>query len=157
MATPRIEIDFEKIAHNARFLKDHYATKGIDIIGVTKAVCGNPEIANTLLQCGINILADSRIRNIKRMKDAGIKSPFLLLRTPLQSELTEVIDHCHISHNTEFTIIEKLSNIAVERGSIHKIILMVELGDLREGILPSDLTHIVTRIKELEGIELVGI
>jgi predicted amino acid racemase len=157
MATPRIEIDFEKITHNALFLKDHYASKGIDIIGVTKAVCGNPDIAKILLNCGINLLADSRIQNIKRMKEAGITSPVLLLRTPLQSELNEVIEHCHISHNTEFSIIEKLSNLAFEKGSIHKIILMVELGDLREGILPSNLASILTRIKELKGIELVGI
>jgi predicted amino acid racemase/D-alanyl-D-alanine dipeptidase len=157
MATPRIEIDFEKIAHNARFLKDHYATKGIEVIGVTKAVCGNPDIANTLLRSGISILADSRIRNIKKMKDAGITSPFLLLRTPLQSELNEVIEYCHISHNTEFSIIKKLSSLAVNKGSIHKIILMIELGDLREGILSSNLASIVARITKLKGIELVGI
>lgn len=157
MATPRIEIDFEKIAHNAQTLVDHYASKGIAVIGVTKAVCGNPDIAAILLKCGINILADSRILNIKRMKQTGINSPFQLLRTPLQSELNEVIEHCAISHNTEYSIIEKLSQLAVKRSSVHKIILMVELGDLREGILPSNLAHIIAKIKRLKGIEIVGL
>lgn len=157
MATPRIEIDFEKITHNALFLKAHYATKGIDIIGVTKVVCGNPDIANNLLKCGITILADSRIGNIKRMKDAGIASQILLLRTPLPSELNEVIEHCHISHNTELSIIEKLSKLAIIRGSVHNIILMVELGDLREGILPTELEGIITKIKQLKGVKIVGL
>lgn len=157
MATPRIEINFKKIAHNAQFLKDHYATKGIDIIGVTKVVCGDPNIANILLKCGINILADSRIGNIKKMKDAGITAPMLLLRTPLQSELNEVIEHCYISHNTEFSIIKKLSKLAINRSSVHNIILMVELGDLREGILPADLEGIITKIKLLKGVKIVGI
>jgi predicted amino acid racemase len=157
MASPRIEIDYQKIAHNAKFLKDHYAAKGIAIIGVTKVVCGNPDIAKLLLQSGISMLADSRIRNIKRMKGAGINAPLLLLRTPLQSELSKVIAYCHISHNTELSIIEDLSALAIAKHSVHKIILMVELGDLREGILPANLTDIVTRVKKLKGIELVGL
>jgi len=157
MATPRIEIDLLKIAHNALFLKDHYHSKGITVIGVTKAVCGNPEVAKILLTCGVHILADSRILNIIRMENAGINASFLLLRTPLQSELEEVIEHCSISHNTEFSIVEKLSKIAVERGIVHKIILMVELGDLREGILPVDLVSMVTKISTLQGILIVGL
>ena len=139
MATPRIEINLEKIAHNAQTLINHYGSKGIKVIGVTKAVCGNPIIAETLRESGIKILADSRISNIKRMRHAGIKSPFLLLRTPKLSELNEVIEHCHISNNTEYSIIEKLSQLAVSRGYSHKIILMVELGDLREGVIPTNL------------------
>ena len=157
MATPRIEFDLRKIAHNAQFLKAHYATKGINIMGVTKVVSGNPDIAKTLLKCGINTLADSRIKNIKRMKDAGIISPILLLRTPLLSELNDVIEHCYLSHNTEFSVIDKLSKLAAIKGMVHKIILMIELGDLREGILPSQLESIISKIKKLNGVKIVGI
>jgi predicted amino acid racemase len=63
MLTPRLEIDLEKIAHNAKALRDLYGTKGISVIGVTKAVCGNPYVAKTLVNSGIGILADSRIEN----------------------------------------------------------------------------------------------
>lgn len=157
MKTPRVDIDLEKIAHNVQVLKDHYTTKGLTIIGVTKAVCGNPDIAEVLVQNGIKFIADSRIANIKKMKSAGIDAQFILLRTPLLSELKEVIAFADISHNTELSIITKLSGIAFKQGVIHKIILMVELGDLREGILPSNLPQIITKIKKLKGIKLVGI
>ena len=59
MSTPRIEIDLVKIAHNARTLKSTYGAKGIGVIGVTKVVCGDPGIAETLVESGIDILADS--------------------------------------------------------------------------------------------------
>ena len=75
MATPRIEIDLGKIAHNAKTLKELYGSKGIDVIGVTKVVCGNPDIANTLVKSGINILADSRIANIKKDAQCRHTSP----------------------------------------------------------------------------------
>jgi predicted amino acid racemase len=74
MLTPRIEINLEKIAHNAKALKDLYGSKGIDVIGVTKVVCGNPYIAKALVKSGIRILADSRIENIRRMLNGGVQA-----------------------------------------------------------------------------------
>ena len=82
MTTPRIEIDLEKIAHNATRLREIYASKGIGIIGVTKVVCGDPVIAEVLVNTGINTLADSRLQNIQRMRQAGIQAQFVLLRSP---------------------------------------------------------------------------
>jgi len=155
--SPRIEIDLGKIAHNARTLKELYGSKGIDVIGVTKAVCGDPEIADTLVKSGINILADSRIINIKRMRNAGVRALFLLLRTPGLSQAEEVVKYTDISLNTELSVIKRLSKFAVENKSIHKIILMLELGDLREGLMPMDLDSTIKQVLELEGIELVGL
>ncbi|MDX2444865.1 MAG: alanine racemase [Bacteroidales bacterium] len=155
--TPRIEIDLGKISHNAKTLKELYGSKGIDVIGVTKAVCGDPDIANTLVKSGINILADSRISNIKRMRKAGVQAQFLLLRTPNLSQVEEVVKYTDISLNTELSVIRRLSRFAIESKSMHKIILMLELGDLREGLMPLDLDGTIKKALELEGIELVGL
>ena len=157
MASPRIEIDLVKIAHNAIALKELYGSKGIDIIGVTKVVCGNPTIADVLVKSGIRILADSRIENIRKMRAAGIQAEFLLLRTPMLSQAKTVVQYADISLNSELSVIKKLSNISLENNIRHKIILMVELGDLREGIMPSDLDGTIEQILDLDGIELIGI
>ena len=157
MATPRIEINLEKIAHNAKILKDLYSTKGIDIIGVTKVVCGDPNVADALVESGITILADSRIENIQKMRNAGIQAQFMLLRTPLLSQAESVVKYADISLNSEISVIERLSKFALESNTKHKIILMLELGDLREGLMPSDLDSTVEQIVNLEGIDLVGI
>lgn len=155
--SPRIEINLDKIAHNVNSLKELYGAKGIDLIGVTKAVCGNPDIANTLVKNGIKILADSRISNIKRMRDAGVQALFLLVRTPALSQAEEVVRYTDISLNTELTVIKRLSKFAVKNKSKHKIILMLELGDLREGLMPQDLDSTIKQVLKLEGIELVGL
>ncbi len=155
--SPRIEIDLGKIAHNTRTLKKLYGSKGIDIIGVTKAVCGDPDIANTLVNSGINILADSRLANIKRMRKAGVQAKFLMLRIPGLSQAEEVVKYTDISLNTELSVIKRLSKFAIENKSIHKIILMLEMGDLREGIMPFDLDSTIKQVLKLDGIELVGL
>jgi predicted amino acid racemase len=156
MKAPRLEINLGKIAHNAKILKELYASKGIDVIGVTKVVCGSTAIAEVLVKSGINILADSRIENIITMHDANIPAKFLLLRTPLsQSEL--VVKYANISLNSELSVIKELSKYAVKQGITHKVILMADLGDLREGIMPSDLENTVDKVIGLKGIELAGI
>ncbi len=154
--TPRIEINLEKIAHNAKILKKLYGSKDIDIIGVTKVVCGDPKIAEIILESGICTLADSRIANIKKMCNAGIQAQFLLLRT-IRSKAKEVINYADISLNSELSVIKELSKYAVKQDTTHKIILMVELGDLREGIMPSDIENTIKEVIALKGVKLVGI
>jgi len=157
MTTPRIEIDLEKISHNAKRLKALFATKGIGIIGVTKVVCGDPTIASVLVNAGITTLADSRILNIKRMRQAGIQAQFALLRSPAPSQAASAVKHVDISFNSESSVIDRLSSIAVENKKKHKIILMLEMGDLREGLLPHVLKETVERVKNQKGIILAGI
>ena len=155
--TPRIEIDLGKIAHNAKALNKLYGSKGITITGVTKVVCGDPKIADVLVKSGISILADSRIDNIRKMRKAGIQAQFILQRTPIPSQTESVVRYTDISLNSELSVIKGLSRSAVKQGITHKIILMVELGDLREGLLPSDLENTVKEIIVLKGIEFVGV
>ena len=155
--TPRIEINLEKIAHNAKALVALYGSKGISVIGVTKVVCGTPYIANVLVQSGIEILADSRIENIQKMRNAGVQAQFLLLRTPSLSQAESVVKYADMSLNTDLAVIKRLSKFAIDGDRSHKILLMIELGDLREGLMPSDLDDTVKQVLELENIELIGI
>lgn len=157
MNLPRIDIDILKIAHNVKQLKKIYTSKGINIIGVTKVIGGNPLIASILVKNGITILADSRIINIKKMKEAGILAQYLLLRTPSLSQVKEVIDNVDISLNSELVVLKKLSKYALKKHIKHKVILMIELGDLREGVMPSEVDHTVREILKLKGLCLIGI
>lgn len=157
METPRIEINLKKIAHNTKKIKELYGSKGISVMGVTKSVCGDPEVAETLVRSGINILADSRISNIRRMQEAGIRARFVLLRSPALSQAESVVKHVDISLNSELIVIEELSKYALQNNIRHKIILMVELGDLREGIIPEVLLDTVKKVKKMKGVVIAGI
>ena len=157
MTIPRIEIDLGKISHNARKLRELYSSRGISLFGVTKAVCGNPAVAATLVDAGIDTLADSRVQNIVRMRQAGVKARFLLLRSPGPSQVESVVREVDISLNTDLKVIDLLSAAATANNTIHKVILMVELGDLREGLMPGELLSVVERMQDKSGVILVGI
>jgi predicted amino acid racemase len=157
MNTPRLEIDLAKIGHNVREMVRLYGTKGVGIIGVTKGVLGDPVIADVFVRNGISVLGDSRIANLRRMREAGIRASRLLLRMPALSEAATVVRHTDISLNSEVDVIRELSKAAVSQGVQHRVILMVELGDLREGIMPDDLEEAVQETVSLPGIRLAGI
>lgn len=152
-----IEIDLNKVTENTRAIANHCAARGITVIGVTKSCCGMPEIARALLVGGVGGLADSRVSNLKRMREAGINAGMWLLRSPTLKEATETVRVAEISFNSELVTMSALAQAARTLGRIHRVILMVDMGDRREGVLPEDVAGVTERIDEIEGIQLVGL
>lgn len=157
MSAPRLEIDLHKIGHNARALVHLLSKKGISVSGVTKAMLGMPAFTTALRTAGVQILADSRLQNISTMRSAGTQSPIWLIRSPMIEEVAQVVEHVDISLNTELDVIAELSKAATAAKKTHGILLMVELGDLREGIMPADLEDIVGEVLQFPNIALMGL
>ncbi len=130
---------------------------GIEVTGVTKAVCGNGDIAQAMLDGGAVGLAESRLSNVKSLRKAGIAGPVTLIRTPMLSQVDQIIQFCETSYNTEIDVIAALAVAASRSETVHGIILMVEMGDLREGILPENVVAIAQRVLKMPGVALKGI
>jgi predicted amino acid racemase len=154
---PRLEIRLDRIAENARELVERLRARDIDVCGVTKATLGSPEISRVLLAAGVTWLGDSRIENIENLRRAGITAPLMLIRGPMMSQCDRVVANADVSLNSEIDVITALSRSAQQQGRNHGIVLMIELGDLREGIMTADLPGIARRVLELPGLELRGI
>ena len=118
---------------------------------------GAPEIANAWLRAGVIGLGDSRVENIKTMRGAKMGASMTLIRTPMLSQLDQVVELTNVSFNTEIKVIRKLSETAKRINRIHAIILMVELGDLREGIMPPLIEKTVRAVLRLPNIIFMGI
>ncbi len=157
MTAPRLEIDLDKIRHNTATLVSRLKAKGIAVMGVTKATLGNPRIARVMQNAGVQGLGDSRIENIETMRRADVRATMTLIRSPMMSQADQVIANADISFNTELDVISKLSTAAHKAGQTHGVVLMVELGDLREGIMPEDMEHMVQETLRFPNIRLRGI
>ncbi|HXV24373.1 MAG TPA: alanine racemase [Alphaproteobacteria bacterium] len=152
-----ITIDLERIERNAHAVVSKCRGAGIGVFGVTKGTCGMPQVARAMLRGGVIGIGESRFENIRRLRASGIDCPILLLRSPPLSRIEEVITSVDISLNSELAIIEELSRIAGRMSKIHDIILMVDLGDLREGIWPDDLMPTVEKVLSLPNVRIVGL
>ena len=91
------------------------------------------------------------------MRRAGVSASTTLIRTPMLSQTQRVVANADVSMNTELEVIGGLSRSARQLDRVHGIILMVELGDLREGIMPDDLPSVVREILRLPNLEFRGI
>jgi len=157
MSAPRLEIHLDRIHHNARVLVERLRARGIDVTGVTKATLGSPEIARELIGAGVGSIGESRIENIEAMHLAGLSPPMTLIRAPMPSQAERVVAHADVSLNTELDTIDRLSVAATAQHRPHRVLLMVELGDLREGIMPGDLGSVALRASRLPHIVVCGI
>lgn len=157
MTTPWITIDLAKITHNARTIVHLCRQYGMTVTGVTKGTCGLPEVARAMLRGGVVSIGESRLKNIYRLTASGVHTTYMLLRTPPLSEVQDIVTTVDISLNAEVAVIAALSEAASRYSRVHGIIVMVDLGDLREGVWPDDLLPFVRQILPLPGIRIVGL
>ncbi len=157
MVAPRLNVDLGKLHHNASCLVERLARLGISVTGVTKATLGSAEVADTMLRAGVSSLGDSRVENIAAMRAAQLAATMVLIRSPMLSQVERVARQADISFNTEIAVIRKLSRAAQQAERVHGVVLMVELGDLREGIMPDDLLGTVGELLSLPNIRFKGI
>jgi len=155
--TPRLEIFPARIEENAKTIISLCHSHGIQVAGVTKVACAHPSVVNSLVNAGVDMLADSRIENLKSIRELGISLPLMLLRIPARDRIEGVVQWSDISLNSSFETVELLSVESQRQKKRHKIILMVDLGDLREGVWPDKADELVGQILRLPDIDLLGL
>lgn len=135
---PRLNIDLTKLKENLNAVSR--ITKqlgGCSMMIVTKGLCAEPGLTDLLLSHPeVDFIADSRIQNIKIFAGRGKKT--VLLRLPMASEISDVVRYVDLSFNSELATIRLLDQEAERQGKVHDILLMIDLGDLREGIFYQD-------------------
>jgi len=157
MNTPLLEVRYDILAANARAVVDLCKKCGVEVWGVTKGCCGMPDVARAMLEGGVAGIGESRLANLQRIRNAGIHAPALMLRLPHLSEVRAVVEYFDMSLNSELVTIEALSREAQRLEKRHGVILMVDVGDLREGLWPDRVLETALRVSRLGGIELLGI
>ena len=156
---PLLEIHMPHLRQNMESVIGKCNQRNISVCGVIKGCGGMPEIANLFRQCGCNELGSSRIEEIVRCREAGIPGPYLLLRIPMISELEDVIQYCETSLQSDVTVLDALEAACCRLEKNHRVIMMVDLGDLREGFWNRDefVNACVYVEKNLPHVHLAGI
>jgi ornithine racemase len=157
LSAPRLEIRLDRIAHNARSLVARLTARGLSVTAVTKATLGLPQVAAVLAAAGVSGIGEPRIETLAALRRSGLTLPLTLIRSPMPSQVAQVVAQADISLNTEPAVLALLSAAAIDQDHRHGVVLMVELGDLREGILPERLEGIAAGLLRLPGLDLIGI
>ena len=156
---PQLEVDLSILRSNARQVITRCQQQGIRVCGVVKGVDGLPEVARAMRLCGAEELGTSRLEQVERCRAAGVGGPWLLIRIPGLSELPDVVRLCETSLQSERVTLDALEEECVLQGKTHRVIVMADLGDLREGFWDKkELVDVCERVeRDLPHVHLAGI
>ena len=156
---PRIVIDRDKLRNNCTQIVKHCEARGIAVAGVIKGAGGLPEIARLYRSCGAAQLATSRLEQMELWRREGIPGPYMLLRVPGLSELPEVARLADYSLQSDATTLDALNSVCAEQGVTHRVIVMADLGDLREGFWDkTEMVEVCCHVEQgLDHLHLAGV
>ena len=154
MTLPRLTIDLDAVADATRRLAAYLSSRAMTLAGVTKCVDGEPLVGRTMLEAGCAGLADSRLPALVRLAGQAL-GPLTLIRAPQLDELgtaAQVADRVMMSDPGAARMLGEHAP-----GAPIKLLLTVDLGDRREGVLPDAAPAVAAEIARLPGIELAGV
>ncbi|WP_224996136.1 alanine racemase [Cesiribacter sp. SM1] len=147
----------DNLLHNFNFLKNMFEEHELSWGVVSKLLCGNRDYLKLLIELGIVEIHDSRISNLKRIKELAPHVQTVYIKPPAKGNIHKIIRYADVSMNTEYYTLKLLSDEAVQQEKQHKVIIMVETGDLREGVMGENLVNFYAKVFELPNIEVIGL
>ena len=156
---PQLEFDLALLRSNADAVISRCSGMGIRVCGVVKGVDGLPEAARVLRAAGAAELGTSRLEQVAKCRAAGVPGPWLLIRIPGLTELPDVVALCETSLQSEWPTLLALEEECLRQNKIHRVIVMTDLGDLREGFWDKkELVDVCERVeRDLPHVQLAGI
>ena len=151
---PELTVDLDAIGENTRRLATRLLADGFTLVGVTKALDGEPSVGQEMLEAGCAGLADSRMASLVQLA-AHALAPLTLIRAPRRDELADVAAVADRVLLSDVETARALGGYA--SGGPIDVLLTVDLGDRREGVLSSTAPSVAAQLSRLPGIQLAGI
>ena len=139
------------------FLDKHSVTWSL----VVKVLSGHREFLEKLLfhpiVKNLHSVGDSRISGLQIIKEINPEIVTMYVKPPAMDAIEAIVSYADISLNSSYRTIEALNAEAGRQGKRHRVIIMIELGELREGILREKVIDFYKRVFELKNIDIEGI
>lgn len=152
-----IVLNRKKLKENYQYLDNLFNAGNIEWGIVSKVFCGSRLYLKEIIGLGIRQICDSRITNLKIIKSIDPSIETVFIKPAAKRYISSVVKYADASFNTEYETIKMLSDEAVRQDKLHKIIIMIELGELREGVMREDFVDFYAKVFKLPNIEVAGI
>lgn len=147
----------QKLQENFNYLKNLFEEHDVSWGIVSKLLCGNRKFLKELIDLGVPEIHDSRISNLAKIKEINPEIQTVYIKPVSKRNIAKMVKYADVSLNSELTTIRWISEEAQKQGKTHKIIIMVETGDLREGVMGDHLVDFYAQIFELPNIGVIGL
>lgn len=156
---PQLEVDPGKLKENLTALRERCQDSFVGIIGVVKGINTWEEILRIYDDAGFMYLGSPRVDQLRKLRAMSVKTPLMLIRIPMLSELPDAVALADASLQSDLTVIRATDAEAARQGKTHGVILMIDLGDLREGFWSAEeLVDAAVEVeRECDHLHLLGV
>lgn len=156
---PKLTINLGYFRENVEAVIKRCSLCNVEITGIIKGVNGIPEVTEAYIKGGVKSIGTSRLEQLSGIRENHPEISLMLIRTPMLSEVEDVIRLTDVSLNTEIQVMKALDREARKQNKVHRVILMADVGDLREGFWDEEefLKAAETAEKDLDNIFLEGV
>lgn len=152
-----ITLSKRKLKRNYDALETLFVKNDISWGIVTKLLCGHEEFIQAVIDMGVKQVCDSRVSNLKMIKSISNDVETIYIKPPPKRSVSSIVKYADISVNTEIDTIKLLSKEAKKQNKTHKVLIMIELGELREGVMKEDFIAFYHEVFKLPNISVIGI
>lgn len=152
-----VTLNRDKLIQNFNFLQKLFSENNIEWSVVTKVLCGNETFLKEVLSLPIDEFCDSRISNLEKIKVLSPNSQTVYIKPVPLTFVEDILSYADVSFNTEINTLKLISQKAVSINTVHKTVIMIEMGELREGVVRERLLDFFAKVKDLPNIKIVGI
>ena len=156
-----LQIHTNMIKENIKRLSEYFNAQNIEWSLITKVFSGDLIFLKKILDDEIinsrHSVGDSRLTSLKNLKSVNTNITTIYIKPPAEVYASEVVRYADISLNSSMRTIYALNQAAMDQNKIHRIIIMIELGELREGVNRKDILEFYRRAFELSHIEVIGL
>ncbi|MCF8242251.1 MAG: alanine racemase [Melioribacteraceae bacterium] len=159
MATLTVHTD--RLIDNISKLTNYLNENDIEFTLVTKLLSGHKPTLEKLMSNPVikklHSVGDSRISNLRTIKEINPSVVTMYIKPPAMVLVKKVIQYADISLNSSETVIQALDKEAKRQGKIHRVIVMIEMGELREGVVRDNVLSFYEKVFNLSNIQIIGL
>ena len=157
----RLKIHTDRILENIKIINSYMLDRGkiwslvVKVLGNDKKVLS--EILSHPVISELHSVAVTQVSNLKLIKEINPHVTTMFIKPPNLKNASLIVKYADYSLNTSIATIKALNSAAEKQAKIHKIIIMIEMGELREGIKREGLIPFYRLVFRLKNIEVIGI
>lgn len=154
-------INTDIIMDNIRKLNEFLGKYDVQWSIIMKVLGGNDVVLKKILESDelnrVHSIGDSHLSCLKKIKNIKPDARTIYIKPPALDQIKNVITYADISLNSSIRTIKALNKEADRQNKRHQVIVMIELGELREGVVRDNLLNFYRQVFELDNIEVIGI
>ncbi len=152
----QVFIHLDKIRHNFAFIRKICRKSGLQPVWITKGCQAYPGILDLLSENGREMIGDVRPANLERARSL-FPGKLMMAQLPDRSRVSDALSCSDIWLVSNPVHAQTIAAAAVRRGKQQELVLMVDVGNRREGLMPDRVSAAAEAIHAIEGVSLVGL